>query len=411
MKSRLALSVMVASFLAWMLTNVDQSLFGYAIPDIRSEFGVDLSRISVVISLSFLAGMILPIGVGLLTDRWGPRWTLPITLAVSAALVGMQGLVGSFLALAVARILSSGLSAAVSPIAVAMVSNVASDRWRAMAMAVLQCAYPLGWFSASLLVGPLLTAGGWHMLFQVGFFVVPLALCLALLIPRGQVGQPAKTSGVSGKASIRLLLSPQYRRASIVSSLSFFFNSGAVAATAFYFPTFLHEVRGYDVATAARVVGASYAVSVIGYFGSVLVSMYLLSMRATIVLWNLIAAALFLVMVWMPHTVSQDLLAFSVTTVFFYGTTAILITAAMNCFPVEMRTTAAAVCGTAFVSLSTVVFPFVTAQLVGYLGWQMSFSIIVAPSLAISGFAMLFLPRAEPATRIPKVSHATTPVT
>jgi MFS family permease len=80
--------------------------------------------------------------------------------------------------------------------------------------------------------------------------------------------------------------------------------------------------------------------------------------------------------------------------VFFYGTTAVLVTAAMNCFPVEMRTTAAAVCGTACVSASTVVFPFVTAQLVGHLGWQLSFSCLVAPSLALSGFAMLFLPRA-----------------
>jgi MFS family permease len=397
---RLSLGVVLfTAFVAWALTNIDQSVFGYAIPDIRREFGVDLAQVSMVISLSFMAGMILPIGIGVLTDRFGARWTLPLTLACSALLVGLQGLAGSFVVLALARILSSGLSAAISPIAVSMVSNAAPERWRAMGMAVLQSAYPLGWFGASLLVGPLLASGGWRMLFEVGFAVIPVALCLGFVIPKREpavavvASAAAAESGARPASTIRALLAPQYRRASIVSSLAFFFNSGSVAATAFFLPTFLHEVRGYDLTTAAHVVGSSYAISVLGYFGAVLVSMYLLSMRTTIVLWNLLAAALFLCMVWLPRNPFEDLVVFSITAIFFYGSTAVLITAAMNCFPDDMRTTAAAVCGTAFVSASTVVFPFVTAQLVKHVGWQVSFSCLVPTSLAISGIAMLFLPR------------------
>lgn len=385
---------MAVSFLAWLLTNIDQSMFGYAIPDIRQEFDVGLDVVGIVISLSFVVGAIVPIAIGSMTDRLGPRLMLPMCLVSSALLVGCLGLARSFPLFAACRIASFGFSASLSPITNTIVAAAAPARARAMLIAVLQCAYPLGWFVASLLVAPLMAGHGWRSLFLVGFAVAAVALPLGLLIPRNILSAHATHRRVPGAGSpVATLLSAPYRRTTVLTGLTIFFNAGAVAATAFFLPTFLHEVRGYTVAASALVVGSSYGISVIGYLGSALASMYLLSRRDTIALCNVIAAVLFLGMVWLPTSYEQDVIAFGVTAIFFYGVSAIMITYVLESFPAALRTTAAALSGTACVSGSMVVFPYLTARVVALLGWQLSFTVIVPPALLLSCAAILCLPR------------------
>lgn len=390
-RAKTAQLVLAIAFAAWLLTNLDQSLFGYVVPQVRDEFGLSLSGIGYIVSLSFIAGMILPVGVGVLTDTIGARWTLPLCLGISALLVGVQGLVPGLFAFAAARIASFGLSAALSPITSAIVVAASPEKWRAMMVAVLQCAYPLGWLLSSLLVSPLIEQLGWRTLFFVGFLVAPIAVVLGFLLPAAMFGpkrneNPAST--VQTKAPLRALFAPEHRTTAMLCGLGFFFNSGAVAATAFYLPTFLNEVRGYSLADSALIVGSGYGISVIGYLGAAAVSTYWLGRKETIILWNLAAAVCVTAMLWLPSSFWQDFAAFAVMGVFFYGTSAILITYVLENFPKHMRATAAAVCGTACVSGSMAVFPVVVAQMVPSLGWQVTFNVVVVPSLIISALAI-----------------------
>ncbi|WP_439532241.1 MFS transporter [Polymorphobacter sp.] len=390
-----AIRVLFVAFAAWLLTNIDQSLFAYAVPQIRQAFNVDLAGIGTIISLSFIAGMFIPIGVGMLTDRYGARRTLPLCLCLSALLVGVQGLLVDVTAFTGARVASFGLSAALSPITSAIVLSAAPVRWRAMMVAILQCAYPLGWLISSLIVAPLIEQLGWRPLFYVGFIIAPMGLLLAALLPRGLFGpQPPRPAGEARPSlPVAVLFDPAHRRTTLLCAAAFFFNSGAVAATAFYLPTFLNEVRGYGLGDSALIVGIGYGVGVIGYIGSALVSTWWLTRRDTIVLWNLVAAALFLVTIWLPTRFSEDIIAFGLLSIFYYGTAAILITFVLESFPEHLRATAAAVCGTACVSASMASFPLLVAHLVPMLGWTMTFSLIVVPSLLLSALAIAGLPR------------------
>lgn len=403
-------ATLVVAFAAWLLTNIDQSLFGYAIPDLRTTFGVDLQQISLVISASFMAGVVLPVAIGVLSDRWGARWTLPLCLCGSALCVGLQGLAPGFGLFALLRIISFGLSASLSPITNAIVAASAPPRWREMAIAGLQCAYPLGWFLASLIVAPLIEQVGWRVLFGAGFVVAAIAAPLGRFLPsRAAMAPNPAVEAAKPVRPLTVMLSPAYRRTTVLCGFAFFLNSGAVAATVFFLPSFLHEVRGYDVPAASLIVGAAYGVSVIGYIGSTYVSMRWLRRRDTIILWNVAAAALFAMMVWLPHSVAEDLVAFGITSIFFYGVSAIMITFVLESFPLPLRTTAAAVCGTACVSLSMVVFPVVTAKLVASIGWQASFTAIVCPALLLCATTMMFLPRGAMPCRVvdPEVARMT----
>lgn len=395
-KLHVAYLVLGIAFATWLLTNVDQSLFGYVVPQIQDEFDLSLQGIGYIVSLSFIAGMILPVGIGVLTDKYGARITLPLCLCISALLVGLQGFLPGLLAFSLARILSFGLSAALSPITNTIVMTATPEKWRAIAVAALQCAYPLGWLVSALIVAPLIEQMGWRTLFYIGFLIAPIALALGYYLPKDLFGAKAKAAAAPDKKEaqpLAALFAPEYRRKTTLCSFAFFFNSNAVAATAFYLPTFLNEVRGYSLADAAIIVGSGYGISVIGYLGAAAVSTYLLPRRITIIVWNLLAALFVTIMIWVPQTFWQDFAAFAVMGIFYYGTSAILITYVLESFPAHMRTTAAAVCGTACVSGSMATFPLLVAELVLIFEWQPTLNWIVTPALFISALAIAIMPR------------------
>ncbi len=402
-----ALIVLIVAFSAWLLTNIDQSLFGYVVPQVMADFDLSLGQISYIISLSFIAGMILPIAVGVMTDRYGARLTLPLCLGISAILIGVQGLVADVYSFSSARIISFGLSAALAPITNAIVLVASPPQRRALMVAILQCAYPLGWLLSSLLVSPLIEYVSWRSLFMIGFAVALIAPLLGWLLPKNQFGRQAiqtqnsvtksddqlTKTGNSPLLLVRQLFSKRFIRTTILCALAFFFYGGSVAATAFYLPTFLNEGREYSLSDSALIVGFGYGFSVIGYIGAAVASTYYLRRRDTIIIWNVLAAILFTIMLWLPETFWQDFVVFGVLGVFYYGTSAILITYVMEAFPANMTATAAAVCGTACVSASMATYPIVVASFVPSLGWEWTFNLIVTPSLLISAAAMSLLPR------------------
>lgn len=56
---------------AWTLTNLDQSLFGYAIPGILAEFRLPLEAAGTILTISFVFAALLIVCAGLAADRWG----------------------------------------------------------------------------------------------------------------------------------------------------------------------------------------------------------------------------------------------------------------------------------------------------------------------------------------------------
>ena len=378
------------AFAAWGLANMDQSLFGYAIPDLMAEFKIDLSVIGLMVSASFAAGIVITIIMGALTDRWGAKRTLPFTLGVSALLVGLQGIVTSALVFGVLRVVGAGLSAALSPITNAMVAAKAPPHLRALSIAILQCAYPFGWFVASTFVAPLIAHSGWRAPFLIAFAVVPVALLFTFIMP-------SKTKDVEvvqakRPSSIAALFTKPYRSRTLLFGLTFLLYGGAVGGTTFYMPTFFHEVRGYSSADAARIVGLSYGIGIIGYIGAALVSEYVFGRRKTSLIWTWLGAIAFLGTIWLPRSVNQDIAAFGATTVFFYGASAILLIYLLESFPEHLRTTAAAVSGTACISAGFMTFPVLTTLVVKSVGWQLGFSVVIVPALVVVGLLMMVLP-------------------
>jgi sugar phosphate permease len=192
---------------------------------------------------------------------------------------------------------------------------------------------------------------------------------------------------------LKAVFGPKYRWLTIFSGLAFLFYGGAVGGSTFYMPTFFHAVRGYSGPDATRIVGASYGIGIFGYIVAALVSESLLTRRDTAVTWVWLGGLAFLATLWLPKTVTADIVVFGLTTFFFYGASAILVIYLLELFPQELRATAAAVSGTAAVSAGFMIFPILTVVVVGRVGWSLGMSAVVVPALIVSGLMLLLLPR------------------
>jgi MFS family permease len=392
------ISVFAFSLIAWTMSNLDQSLFGYAIPGILGEYGVGLDVVGLMLTAGFITAAIMVVFAGLAADTWGRRWTLAGLLASSAFFVGLHGVVGDLTQLGILRALAFGLAAGLAPITAAYVAETAPARHRGMLMGVLQCGYPLGWFLAAMLAAPLLESSGWRSIFFIGFAVVPLAFLIAWRLPestRFEKAASARESTASGLdwSLLGELFRGDYRRRSLATVVLFFAFGCAYAGTAFFFPTFFIEVRGYSPAEATTLVGLSNGIAIIGYLAAAWVGEYRLPRRDTFALWTLLGALALVGLMWLPQARWQDLALFGLTGAFFYGSNAVVGALLTDLYPTRMRTTAYAACGSAPLSLGFALFPAIVPLAVQSIGWQWAFSVMIAPLLGIAAIAALALPR------------------
>ena len=390
--------ILLFSLFAWTVSNLDQSLFGYAVPGIVADFHIDLSAIGLILSVGFVAAAILVVGAGLAADRYGRRITLAVTLSLSALFVGLHGFASTPLLLTILRALAFGLAAGVAPITAVYVAEAAPARHRGLLMGVLQCGYPLGWFLASLIAAPVLATHGWRWMFSIGFFVIPVAFLIAWRLPESQRFQKiaAKRSTEASRQSnislLKELFSGAYRLRSVASMVLFFAFGCAYAGTAFYFPTFFVSVRGYTPSEAASLVGLSNGIAVLGYLSAAFIGEYVWTRRNTYATWCVLGAIALVGLLWLPQTRTQDLLFFALTAAFFYGSNAVVGTLLADLYPTRIRATAYAFCGSAPLSLGFAVFPSVVPLVVAASGWQRALTWAVVPMLLVSAVATMLLP-------------------
>jgi MFS family permease len=383
--------ILVISFVAWTLTNMDQAFFGYAIPGILEEFGLPLEAVGIILTISFVISSILLVFAGHAADRFGRGTMLSLYLAVSALLVGLQGFAGGVVLLTLFRAFGFGISTGLSPITNAYVAENVRPRIRGLAMGILQCGYPLGWFIASMFAVPLLATHGWRAMCFAAFLVIPVAGLFYWLLRDAPDIKPQEKA-VEKPGNFRVLFSPAHRGKSFASIATYFAFGGAYAGSAFFFPTFFTESRGYTPSEAADLVGISNGIGILGYLLAAAVGEFLMTRRNVFVLWALGGTIAFAGLMWLPQSRLEDTIWYATTAALFYGSLAVLPVLIAEIFPQEVRASALSACASAPLSLGFAVFPLVVPFVVGSIGWQAGLTIVICPLLFIAILAAMFLP-------------------
>lgn len=395
------LLISVLCLIAWTLTNMDQSLFGYAIPGIMADLDIGLTEIGWTLSVAFLFAAVATIVIGILTDIYGRRIMLALCLGLSALFVALHAIIPGLLALMLVRSLAFGLSNGLSPITNTYVVEAAPARYRGLYVGLLQCGYPLGWFLAALVTAPLIGLYGWRSVFLVALAVIPAAYVLYKVIPESERFRKTKARHQSDRPSegarqrLAQLFQPPLRRRTLICALAFFLFGGAYAGSAFYFPTYFSEAKGYSVEQATLIVGISYGIGVLGYIGAAVVGEFFMTRRNTITLWCLSGAVALFFFLWFSDGFVQDLLLFGLMASFFYGTSAVLTTFMAELFPTHLRATGAAVSASAGMNLGFATFPVFVSSAIESLGWNWAFTVWILPPLVLCGVLVLFLDNLE----------------
>lgn len=376
---------------ALTFANLDHSLFAFVLTEISEAFRWGLVERGWYIAVTFLVAGLVITQLGALADRVGRKPVLLVTLLAAPFLVVALAFAPNTLTLLAFRTLGFAAAGAQSPITGTIVLEESPARLRGLLSGILQIAYPLGWFLASLLVPVVYAAFGWRQIFWLGLLGLPAAWLVwrGLREPPAWQAAAARRRDTGERGGTLVLLRPEYRRRTLVLLLGQFLQVFAYGATILV-TAYFREARGWSAEEAIRIVGLSYGVGALGYVAAAVVGEFVWPRRTVIVLWCLLGAGAFYVMIWHAQGWWPTLVAYCATTFFFYGATAVIFTFLAENFPAEIRATAVSFSGSFGVNLGIALGPLALSALIASSGsWEWAFTLCGVLPLVLAAAAFL----------------------
>jgi MFS family permease len=238
--------VLAGAFTAYMFDSLEILLLSYALPDIRTTFGLTATQGGLLATATLLGIGVSSVTVGWLADNYGRKRALLFSLAVFGVFTAALPLVPNFTVFLLLRFVAGlGLGGVWGAVSTYVVETwPAAQRGRAVAFVL--SSFPVGGAVAALLAGALLP--DWRLLFFLaGAGVVVPLLIVGLFFTESAEWARQKSTPVK----IAEIFSPALRRNTLLGT--------AVAALALFgwwggstwLPTFLHTDRGIPTATVA----------------------------------------------------------------------------------------------------------------------------------------------------------------
>ncbi|MBX3694262.1 MAG: MFS transporter [Steroidobacteraceae bacterium] len=376
-------------FGAYALSQMDLALWSYALPVIRVEFDMSRTGIGVLTGAAFGLGGVALVWLGMLADRIGRKKTMIGGIVAASVFVAAHGLAMNPVALGALRAASMASGGLLYPATGALVAEEAPAKIRGLMTGLLQVAYPLGWFLASMLAVLVLADHGWRVLFIAGLIGLPFALVVKRAVRESsRFVAPAANAP---RPSLGALFAPGIRRRTVTLFLAQYFFVIAYGGAFIFSPLYFHEARGFDIAGTATLVGLSNLIGVLGYFLAAWVGEFYLTRRTTTVIWTLLGSVFFVVFLWFTDGYAASMVAFSVMAVFLLGAAAVKFAYIAELFPTHLRATGLAFCGSFAVSLGQATGPALIGWLADTRGWNVAMFVGGALPLLVAGILYLYL--------------------
>ena len=265
------------------LDGLDSQTIAVAGPLIADSIGLQRAALGPVFSAGLLGAMLGALAFGPLGDRIGRKRVLVVSATVFGVFTILTAYCGSYSTVLAVRFLAGiGLGGAV-PCFIALASEYAPQRRRAMVASLIWAAFPLGGIAGGFLSAAILAHSDWQLIFLIGG-ALPLAVALALalwlpesisfmiaagadparigaLVARICPGTPADARYVAdekrakGMAVVHLFTEGRAAR-TLLLWVPFFAGFGILAITVLWAPVLLRE-HGMPLSQAALVLGVS----------------------------------------------------------------------------------------------------------------------------------------------------------
>jgi MFS family permease len=167
--------------LAILITSIDRVILPTVLPGVLQDFHLSATEGGELVSLSFLGTFVGALGLGMLGDLVGRGhrrgWTWIATVAVTCVSSIVTAYTSTLAALRAWRVAMGIGTGSMEPINVAMVAEWWPKEHRGFATGVHHTGFPFGQLLGPVLIGAILTAGGWRDAFLwIPLIAVPIML-------------------------------------------------------------------------------------------------------------------------------------------------------------------------------------------------------------------------------------------
>lgn len=255
-----------------ILSWIDRQIIPALAPLLIDELGLTSAQIGLLYGYAFILCFILAGAVlGTLADRVHRPRLIATGLAVWSVFTGLSGLAQSFAQLAAARVMVGIGEATLTPAALAMLSDVFPERWRARAVGIFATGLPIGAGLSLIVAGILAPRYGWRTCF---LFLGILGVVAAALVSRVSDPQRGRTSqsrhleqALGDRHPLRDFVTTLRHSPALVWTIA----GGVIitfsTAATIHALTWLVRERGYEFRQAALIGGGLYALT--GTIGNV----------------------------------------------------------------------------------------------------------------------------------------------
>ena len=239
--------ILAAGTLASTSLSAVQIGIGAIAPAIRSDYGLSLAQMGVVLAATNIGMTLTLLPWGIVSDRIGERLSIVIGLTGAAFALATAAETSGFGALVAALAAAGALGAAVNSASGRAVMHWFAPTERGLALGIRQAAIPLGGFAGAIALPALVSAGGVHAAFvALAVNAIAWAVLAGVVLRERHVDEDIAGEFVSPLRDLRMWL---------LCSASAFVLAGQLAIMAFVV-LFLHDARGFSTPHAALVLAA-----------------------------------------------------------------------------------------------------------------------------------------------------------
>jgi ABC-type branched-subunit amino acid transport system ATPase component/predicted MFS family arabinose efflux permease len=330
-----ALFPLVVLFGLNAVDELDRTAFGVLLPNIRDDFGLNTQGILTVVSLSFVAALILALPIGFWADRYNRVNIVILAGVLWGTFSVLTGLAVSVVMLALVRA-GSGLGRAFNdPVHNSLIPDYYDVPVRPKAYAVHRSGNAIGLFLGPLLGGLIAYFLGWRAPFII--FAIPTAIFVALAFRLREPVRGAferRAMGASEEAIATEEAPPSWAESwrivwqvrtlrRLYAALPFL--AVAVIGLLTLGSLFYHDVFGLTEVQRGLVAGVAEPASIVGFFIGIPIATKLLARDPGLVLKFLFAVTVVVTLAWIVFAEAPNLPVAIATNLVISGSLGLLV--------------------------------------------------------------------------------------
>ena len=243
-------SVVIASFLGWMLDAFDFFLVVFVLPRLASDFKTTVTAVTLGIGATLAMRPVGAFLFGRFGDRYGRRPALMASILLYSAMELATAFSSSLHVFIALRALYGIAMGGEWGIGAALAFETVPVRSRGLVSGILQAGYPFGYLLASVVFGLLFDRIGWRGMFVVGAAPALLVLYIFSKVPESRTWAAGRTK--PAQRSLLDGLRGHWMLAVYAIALMACFNSFSHGTQDLY-PTMLGRQRGFSTGTISQI--------------------------------------------------------------------------------------------------------------------------------------------------------------